>query len=359
MKRTAQIALLAAMAFTAGCGTEFYANRMMNVDTSRGRFDLAVAGSPDRLIETGKITSYHQPRIGNQQLELWLISASSGITARTGGVSLGTVLLVHDIHRSKASMLSLGGKLAEMGFDVVLPDLRAHGASQGEAFTYGAYEKRDLKVVMDALLRQGSIDDKIVVYGEGLGASVAVGYAAIDPNCSGVVAYQPYADIAGVLRQDGTFKFLSERDLADVIALGADMGKFDPRQASATEAAARLACPLLVIRRRGDFGYPVEQAHAVYDRAGGAKEFFEIPMSDDWAYKTATASYLADVINAFANGGLVTGHYRAITSDQAAPPTTPAAPQPVQPREGEGPPIPSGGNGAIPTPTVIHRTRLR
>ena len=356
MKRTIQVMLTAAAVLAVGCGTEFYANKMVNVDTARGRFDLAVAGSPERLVDSGKITSYQQPRIGNQQMELWLINASTGITARTGGVSLGTMLLIHDIHRSKASMLALGGKLAEMGFDVVLPDLRAHGASEGEAFTYGAYEKRDLKVIMAALLTQGSIDDKIVAYGEGLGGSVAVAYAAIDPNCAGVVAYQPYADVAGALRKDAAFRMLQEDDLAEVVALGADMAKFDPRQASAAEAAGRLSCPLLVIHRKGDFGYPVAQAHAVYDNAGGAKEFFEIPRGDNWAFQTDSAAYLADVVNAFANGGLVTGHYRAITAEPPPPPASRTG----QPRPNGGPPIPSGDNdGDLPAPTVIRRTTLR
>lgn len=352
MKRTVQLALLA-VACCLGCGPEFYANKMVKVDTTRGKVDQAVLGSPDRLIASGKISSHRHAEIGDQTIQLWLIQASPEITARTGGQSLGTMLLVHDLHRSKVSMLPLGRKLAEMGYDVVLPDLRTHGASSGELFTYGANEKRDLKVIMDELLREDSVDDKIVVFGAGLGGSIAIQYAAIDPHCVGVVAFQPYADIAGMLRKEATFAFLSDSDLAQVIALGGDMAKFDPAEANAVDAAARLACPLLIIRRRGDMGYPVRQAQAVYDAAGGAKQFLEIPLGgEDWNYTTAPERYLAGQINTFANGGLVTGYYRAVTSGRpsaAGPPAPPVVP----------PDAPEDAPDAPQYPTAIHRTTLQ
>ncbi len=352
MKLTAQIALIAAMFLAAGCDTEYYANKMINVNTSRGKMDLAMLGSQDRLIDSGKITAYRSPRIADRTVSLWLINASTDVTTRTGGQGLGTVLLIHDIGRSKASMLSLGGKLAEMGYDVVLPDLCTHGASTGENFTYGANEKRDLKVIMDALLRDGSIASKIIAFGTGLGGSIAVEYAAIDPHCVGVVAYQPFADIGGKLQDDMTYVFLSGADLAEVVSLGCDMAKFDPLEASATEAAARLACPLLVVRRQGDLGYPVGQAHAVYDIAAGAKDFYEIPLGDEnWAYSTSRPAYLAGIINSFANGGLVTGYYRAVASGDIVRPAAALADGP-----GEDGPDQDAGPDQPRASTVIHRS---
>ncbi len=309
MKLIRQIILLSVVLPAVGCGTEYHANQMINVDTGRGKFDLAVLRSPDELVAAGKITSYQPATIGEQTLQLWLITASPA--GDDGAEALGTILLIHDIGRSKASMLSLGGKLAALGYDVVLPDLRAHGESTGEAFTYGANEKHDLKIIMDALLLQGSIGDKIVAFGTGVGGSVAIEYAAIDPNCVGVVAFQPYADIAGKLHTQGTFRFLSNEDLAETIRLGSQQAKFDPQEASAVDSAAALDCPLLLLRRRMDFGYPAAQADAIYQAAAGPKDIFDIPFGDDWAFRMSKPTYLAGALHNFSAGGLVTGYYRA------------------------------------------------
>lgn len=350
MKLTALLALTAAIC-CLGCSPEFYANKMVRVDTARGRIAQAALGSPDGLIASGRISVHRPARIGDQTIQLWLINASPEITARTGGESLGTMILIHDIHRSKASMLLLGGRLADMGYDVVLPDLRTHGTSTGEFFTYGVNETRDLKVIMDELLREDSVDDKIIAVGVGLGGSIAIQYAALDPHCAGVVAFQPYADLPSTLRKMSTFALLSDNDLAQVIALAGNIAKFDPAKASTVDAAARLSCPLLVIQRRGDLGYSAAQADSVYDAAGGAKELVEIQLGgDDWSYATAPDRYLSGLINNFANGGLVTGYYRSVMSGEPAN-TAPPAPQVVPP--------PAGNDVPSQYPTVIHRTTLR
>jgi len=366
MKRTIQFALMAAAICAVGCTPQNYAEKMVKVSSFRGRMDQTMIGSPANLVGKRYITSYRPAIIGDLTIQLWLISASPEITARTGGKSLGTMLLIHDIHRSNASMLSLGRRLADMGYDVVLPDLRAHGSSTGEYFTYGALEKRDLKVIMDGLLREGGIDDKIIAYGSGLGGSIAIQYAAIDPHCVGVVAYQPYVDIKAALHKDGGFVGLSDTQLDEVIKLGGDMAKFDPVEASTVASAAKLTCPLMIVRRRADMGYPDSESTAIYDASPGAKELVEIQLGgDDWTYVTGPDDYRAKLLNAFATGGLVTGYHRALAPEEPPAPPEPMVPSAPRPGSGESrPPAPTGdstrnGDTLPPYPTLIRRTVLQ
>ena len=68
-------------------------------------------------------------------------------------------------------------------------DSRAHGDSQGDACTYGFFEKEDLHRVIDTLG-----PGPVVLIGTSLGAAVALQEAADDRRVSAVVAAETFSD---------------------------------------------------------------------------------------------------------------------------------------------------------------------
>lgn len=87
----------------------------------------------------------------------------------------GTIVYLHGVADNRAGAEGVAARFGPRGFDVVAYDSRAHGASDGEACTYGFYEKHDLARVIDTL--EGG---PIVLVGSSLGAAVALQAAAVD-----------------------------------------------------------------------------------------------------------------------------------------------------------------------------------
>ena len=170
---------------------------------------------------------------------------------------------------------------------------------------------------MDQLLREQAVSPKIVSFGKGVGGSIAIIYASYDPNCMGVIAYQPYADLVGDLESQSSFSMVKDDALADIIEAGCLKAEFEPSEASAALAAMQMGCPIRLIRRKGDMNYPAEETQRIYESSNGAKEMRIVALgSEDWNFVTDSTDFLADQINDFALGGLVTGYYISTTRER-------------------------------------------
>ena len=83
------------------------------------------------------------------------------------------IVLVHGYDNDSTQMLSLAKTYHAHGYQVVLPDLRAHGQSEGEVITFGAKESDDLCSWMDMILQMDP-KAKIVLHGISMGASTCL-----------------------------------------------------------------------------------------------------------------------------------------------------------------------------------------
>ena len=79
------------------------------------------------------------------------------------------------------------------GYAVLLPDSRAHGASEGRFVTYGLLEKYDVIAWANWMRRAGCRN--LYGLGESLGASILIQAAAVQPVFAAIVAECPYADL--------------------------------------------------------------------------------------------------------------------------------------------------------------------
>jgi len=281
-----------AMALAIGCEKDFYAKQIIVQNTDPGKVLLELAGSPETLIKQGRIDFHRQVLAPDgTNIDVWVIKAKLSTEVPR---ALGTMILLHGLGESKASfpIFGVGERLAKKGYDVVLPDLRAHGRSGGRYITYGALEKLDIKAVIDHLAKEGSIHTPVYVFGTNLGGSVAIQYAAIDERCKGVMAVAPYKGIASVgwTRVKLMAPAMSLEQFQQVLARAGQIGQFDPAQASAVAAARQLKCPLLLVHGILDLSVPLEHSKAIYEAAMCPKkletptfEIFVLPaILEDW-----------------------------------------------------------------------------
>ena len=300
MKRFLLIALAAA-ALAGGCQNRV--ERMISIDTQKGDWALSVAGSPAKLKDRGVISAHRPFTLADGTLiDVWIIQATPEYTIHTGGEPRGTILVLHDLGESKGNTLKLGRKLSSMGYDVVLPDLRAHGRSTGTYVTYGAKEKTDLASVMGRLLQERQIDGDIHVYGEGYGGSIAIGYALTDAeNCQGVIALHPYAGPRSILEDSAYYATVDHDEMTEIMEDGARQADFKLTETSAVQAARRLTCPLFILAKKGAFGGEDEDAELLYESANGPKLLEHVAGSNYTLHRT---DYIAGKIDALASGQL-------------------------------------------------------
>jgi len=203
----------------------------------------------------------------------------------------GTMVLLHGINESKASWPyhGIAERLARKGYDVVLPDLRAHGDSGGKYITFGVQEKFDIKALINDLKRQGLVEGDIFVFGVNYGADVALQYAAIDQRVAGVMAVEPHSDFRSYAYQSLAHR-LGPDEIEDVIEQAGEIANFDVDSSSSVTAVAKISCPLLLVHGLLDTSAPAEGTRRIFMAAKEPKELrtlgedqLEIlPILEDW-----------------------------------------------------------------------------
>lgn len=130
----------------------------------------------------------------NLRLSGWLFAGRPGMP---------NVILCHDVGENKASLINLAISLNEDGFGVLLFDFRGHGTSADGRTTLGLHEKRDLLGAVDYLAgRPGHEDQRLGVFGVGMGAHAAVLAARDRPVVKVLVLDGLYPDVAYPLERE-------------------------------------------------------------------------------------------------------------------------------------------------------------
>lgn len=108
----------------------------------------------------------------------------------------GTAVLLHGMGETAPAMAERAQLLLSRGWNVLLPDARAFGRSDGDAASFGARESGDVSTWIDRLPRSSS-GTPIVVWGRSMGASIALRAATEDARIFGLILEAPYADLRG------------------------------------------------------------------------------------------------------------------------------------------------------------------
>lgn len=126
--------------------------------------------------------------------------------------------------------------LRDAGYSLLLFDLRGHGESEGERFSLGQHERKDVAAAIDHLAGRGFALGRIVVVGESMGAGVAVQSVALRPDVAAVVSDSGYADGRAIVDEAGPLEtglpdwYTAAIVLAAKTLFGLDADAVDPER---------------------------------------------------------------------------------------------------------------------------------
>lgn len=183
----------------------------------------------------------------------------------------GTVVYLHGVADNRTSSVGTVERFGKRGFDVIAYDSRAHGESEGEACTYGFFEKEDLRHVL-----AGVDGGPIVLLGTSLGAAVALQEAARNPRVSAVVAVETFSDLKTVASERAPF-FFTPATISRAFALAEQQAQFSVAAVSPIASAASIHLPVLLVHGDADHDTPTDHSRRVFAALAGPKRLVIVP----------------------------------------------------------------------------------
>ena len=107
-----------------------------------------------------------------------------------------TLIFLHGARNNRAEMLAQAAMLHRHQYGALLPDMRAHGESEGTLSTLGYAEVEDLRGAVAYLQTRPEVNrERIGVVGHSMGGAVAIRGAARIPAIRAVVAQSAYTSV--------------------------------------------------------------------------------------------------------------------------------------------------------------------
>lgn len=219
-------------------------------------------------------------------------------------------MLIHGYADAKVGAIAWAPVWHSLGFNLIVPDLRAHGESGGRVCTAGCMERMDLVQVIDELRAQKPKETRrLVLFGASMGAAIAGATAMQAADIAAVVMESPYADFrqAAMAHMDriGAPGRLLQR-LA--IRLAEWLTHADYDSVRPADLIGRIPAPVLVIEagddsfqsaeerqalRRGIAAHPAEAGPAQIWTVEGVDHLMAIS-ADPETYRRRLAQFLSN-----------------------------------------------------------------
>ncbi len=196
----------------------------------------------------------------------------------------GTVLFAHGYRSSP--LLDFGLAFSyyhNLGFNLLVPDQRSHGKSQGCYITFGVKESLDFE---DWIAYHNDCFGKLplVLSGLSMGASTVLYLADRDipDNVKGIIAdcgfTSPYEILACVFRGVTHLPAIPSMVVAELCARS--FAGFSLRQCDTRKSLANARVPVLMVHGKEDGFVPCEMSKQGYDACSGSIQLFLVDGAD-------------------------------------------------------------------------------
>lgn len=215
------------------------------------------------------------------------------------------VLLLHGYTGWKEEMYPTACRYAMEGYQVLVPDMRCSGESEGDFIGMGWTDRIDNLLWLNEILKRDK-EAEIVIHGQSMGGAGALMMTGeeLPENVKAVIADSAYTDVYSIFKKQlwDWFRLPSFPLLDGARMMLLIRGGYDIRKASALEAVKKSTLPVLLIHGEEDEFVPVQMARELYEAVPGDKELLVVsgaghaqaPDKDPEKYYGTVFSFLED-----------------------------------------------------------------
>lgn len=274
--------ILLLIVLALGFGGNYLYNLALNPETPK---DL-VFSNDDEDVEA--VSQNETSGISDINDERWLLDASGyedlyltsddGLKLHNYVINNNSdkwVIAVHGYTSEGKLMSSYAKRFYDMGYNVILPDLRGHGTSEGNYIGMGWDERLDIIQLIDYIISKDK-DSKILLYGVSMGAATVMNVSgetlptnvkAIIEDCGYTSAWDEFSHQLNELFRLPPFPMMHTASLISKVRAGYWIG-----EASPLEQVKKSTTPMLFIHGDNDDFVPYSMLDELYNAATADKD---------------------------------------------------------------------------------------
>lgn len=208
------------------------------------------------------------------------IKSTDGLTLnaayRDGHRSDIWILILHGYKSDKSRMMEFGHAYYSKGYNVLLPDNRAHGDSEGNYIGMGWLDKDDASLWIDWIKSKNN-NAKVIVHGLSMGAATTMMLSGENnPHIIGYIEDCGYTSAWDIFCSELDKRFsLPPFPIMHISNIVANFkAGYDFKKASSLEQVKKCSKPMLFIHGAKDDFVPVDMVHILYSNAICTKDIF-------------------------------------------------------------------------------------
>lgn len=218
------------------------------------------------------------------------------------------IILVHGYTSEQSSIYDIARHYSDKGYNVLTPDLRAHGLSEGKYVGMGWLDRNDLLLWVDYLLRNYR-NSEIILHGVSMGAATVMMASGenLPTNVKLIVEDCGYTSVWDIFSFElklrfnlSTFPVLNAASFITSVRAG-----YNYKEASSIDQIKKSVTPILFIHGNADEFVPVNMAYKLYDNANINKELIivdgaghaESRLADEELYYGSIFSFIDKYLN--------------------------------------------------------------
>ncbi len=220
------------------------------------------------------------PPAPNFPVEVWTLKSFDGLELKAKKFSPAEnsnrwAVLIHGYGRDGTFAYDYAEEYLKRGWNVLIPDLRAAGESEGKFITMGALESQDVLNWTEKI----PADSKIILHGVSMGAATALMTAALEPknlvavveDCGYTSAYEMFT--AQLEKIFGLPEY-PVMPCADIVCKFKTSIKIS--DAAPIDSVEKIKVPVLFIHGDADGLVPFEMMEKLFDACAAPKEKFVV-----------------------------------------------------------------------------------
>ncbi|MBO1299272.1 MULTISPECIES: alpha/beta hydrolase [unclassified Enterococcus] len=195
-----------------------------------------------------------------------------------------TAIVAHGYMGDAETMANYAKMFHDLGYNVLVPDARGHGKSEGDYIGFGWHERKDYVKWIDQVIETNGQSEEIVLYGISMGAATVMMTSGetLPANVKAIIEDCGYSSVNEELSYQlnelfglPPFPLIQVTSLMTKIRAGYFFGEAD-----SIKQLEKNKLPMLFIHGDADTFVPYKMLDKVYQATNGPKEKYVVPEAE-------------------------------------------------------------------------------